>query len=278
VKPRYKDTARAFDALAQGYDELYGTGGNAVMTWMRRQNLDLLKATFPAGSHLLEIGCGIGDEAVALAAAGRSVVATDLSPRMAAATQAKARAAGLAGSVAGLAVPAAGVGLLRPTRPFDGAYASFGALNCEPDLAGLSASLARLVAPRGAFVCSVMPPCSPFEIAWFLLHGRPRVALRRFKRGWQSADIGPSGASARLRVPTRYLSLGDLRRAFEPSFALRRSLSLALLLPPPYLDPVFRHRRRLFSILEKLERGLRTRRPWRTWGDHIAVVFHRVAP
>lgn len=278
MRAPYDETARAFDALASAYDALYGPEENAVMAWMRRQSLDLLKAVFPVGSRLLEIGCGTGDEAVALAAAGRPVVATDLSPRMAAVTQAKARAAGLADHVTALAVPAAGVGLLRPGRPFNGAYASFGALNCEHDLSRLAASLSRLVALGGGFVCSVMPRCSPFEITWFLLHGRPRLALRRFKRGWQAAAIGPDVDGVRLTVPTRYLTLDDLRRAFEPHFAFRRSMSLALLLPPPYLDPVFRRHRRLFSTLAKLERRLRTRRPWRAWGDHIAVVFRRVAP
>lgn len=278
MKAGYGETSRAFDGLAEGYDELYGAGKNSVMTWMRRENLHLLKSVFPTGSRLLEIGCGTGDEAVALAAAGRYVLATDLSPRMAAVTQAKARAAGLADRISALAVPAGGVGLLTPARPFDGAYASFGALNCEPDLARLAASLAQLVAPGGGFVCSVMPRCSPFEFAWFILHGRPRLALRRFKRSRQAAAIGPGADGATLSVPTRYLTLDDLRRAFEPSFAFRRSMSLGLLLPPPYLDPVFRRHRRLFSTLATLERRLRARCPWRAWGDHIAVVFRRVAP
>jgi SAM-dependent methyltransferase len=278
MKSPYRETARAFDALAPAYDEAYGPQENEVMAWMRRESLELLQKTFPEGSRLLEIGCGTGAEAVALARAGRTVLATDLSPRMASLAHAKAAAARVEDRVAGLAVPAAGVGLLRPSRPFDGAYASFGALNCEPDLPGLAASLSRLIGPGGAFVCSVMPPCCPFEVAWFLLHGRPSAALRRFRRDWQAADIGPAPDGARLSVPTRYLSLRDLRRAFEPEFAFQQAMSLGLLLPPPYLDPVFRQRPRLFSALEPLERILRTRWPWRAWGDHVAVVFRRGQP
>ena len=95
MKPSYSDTGRAFDAVAPYYDALYGPQRNAVMTWMRQQSLTLLKATFPRSSHLLEIGCGTGDEAVALAKAGRRVLATDISPKMAALTLAKARAAGV---------------------------------------------------------------------------------------------------------------------------------------------------------------------------------------
>ena len=275
MRTSYDETSRAFDALAPGYDSLYGPGENAVMAWMRRESLQLLRSTFAEGSHLLEIGCGTGDEAVALARSDRTVVATDVSPRMVSMARAKAAAAGVEDRVTAVALPAAGVGLLRPTRPFDGAYASFGALNCEPDLAGLSTSLARLVAPGSAFICSVMPPCCPFEIAWFLLHGRPRNALRRFRDHWQIADIGQDREGARLSVSTRFVSLRDLRTALEPDFAFRRVISLGLLLPPTYLDPVFRRHRRLFSTLEQLERILRARWPWRTWGDHIAAVFRR---
>jgi hypothetical protein len=73
-------------------------------------------------------------EALALAQAGRHVLATDVSPEMAAQTANRARAADLSHRVRALCVPAGGLAALRPDTPFDGAYASFGALNCEPHL------------------------------------------------------------------------------------------------------------------------------------------------
>ena len=270
----YRETGRAFDAVARRYDALYGPEGNAVMEWMRRESLALLKATFPRGSSLLEIGCGSGEEAIALAEAGRRVLATDLSPEMAMLAKAKAQARGVDRMVTALAAPAADLGLLRPRRPFDGAFASFGSLNCEPDLARLSTALTRLISPDGAFVCSVMPRCSPFETAWFLLHGRPRLAARRFRPGWQSASVGP-GEGPGLYVLTRYLSIRQLRRLLSPGFSLTRTLSLPLLFPPPYLDTTFRRYRRTFAALEPLERVLRRTWPFRLWGDHVAAVFHR---
>lgn len=274
MKPDYEDTARAFDAVAPHYDEVYGPQRNAVMTWMRQENLALLKATFPCGSYLLEIGCGTGEEAVALARSGRRVLATDVSPKMAALAQAKAQAVGVGDRVAVVAAPAAGIDALQPPVPFDGAYASFGALNCEPRLERLAVALDRLIRPGGAFVCSVMGRYCPFEMAWFLLHGRPRTAFRRLQRGWQSAPVA-GRENVEVAVVARYLTVRDFVQVFSPLLALERTLSLPLLLPPPYLDAVFRRYRGLFRRLEHLERQLRGRWPWRLWGDHIALVLRR---
>jgi len=271
----YLQTARAFDAVAGGYDAAYGPEGNAVMGWLRQESLALLQETFPPGSRLLEIGCGTGEEALVLARAGRTVLATDVSPGMAARTLAKARAAGLVDRVTALALPAGRLGALHPALPFDGAYASFGGLNCEPDLAGLADALARLLRPGAVFVCSVMARWCPFEIGWFLLHGRPRTAFRRLRRGWQPVPVaGPAGV--RVTVPVRYLSVRDVTGTFAPVFALERALSLPLLLPPPYLDDLFRRRRALFGRVEGLERWLRERWPLRLLGDHVALVLRKV--
>jgi hypothetical protein len=195
---------------------------------------------------------------------------------MAARTLAKARAAGLDDQVRALALPAGQIGALRPDVPFDGAFASFGGLNCEPNLSRLADALARLLRSEAAFVCSVMARCCPFEILWFLLHGQPRAAFRRFRRGWGMAPVaGGQGLEVTPAVAVRYLSAGDVARAFEADFRVERVMSLPLLLPPPYLDDLFRRRRALFARLEGWERRLRERWPWRYLGDHLALVLRQ---
>jgi ubiquinone/menaquinone biosynthesis C-methylase UbiE len=274
MRPDYSETSQAFDIIAPSYDKTYGPTGNEVMAWLRLESLALLRETFPPGSRLMEIGCGTGEEAVALAREERFVLATDISPKMATQTHAKARSAGLTERISALALPAGRINALRASVPFDGAYASFGVLNCESDLPGLASGLSRLLRPKGRFVCSVMARWCPFEIGWFILHGRPRSALRRLRRGWQAAPVAGSGG-VQVSVRTRYLSAGDIARAFAPSFGVERVLALPLLLPPPYLDELFRHRREFFRHLETWERRLRERWPWRNLGDHIAVVLKK---
>jgi SAM-dependent methyltransferase len=272
---RYGGTAAAFDIIAADYDAAYGATGNAVMTWMRQENLALLQASFPRGSCLLELGCGTGEEAVALARAGYRVLATDISPQMASLTRRKAMEQGVGHLVKAVALPAGLAGALRPGVPFDGAYASFGGLNCEPNLPAVGAALARLIRPGGALVLSVMGRACLFEIVWYLLHAQPRRAFRRLRSGWQSAPV--AGRDGReVTVPTRYLTVKEVRQAF-PAFALDRALALPLLLPPPYADALYLRHPALFRALTPYERRLRDKRPWLHLGDHIALVLRRQA-
>jgi hypothetical protein len=141
-------------------------------------------------------------------------------------------------------------------------------------LSALGEALADLLGPGAAFVCSVMGRWCLFEMAWFLLHGRPRTALRRLRRGWQPAPVAGS-QGLQVAVPVRYLGVGDVARAFAPVFAVERVLGLPVLLPPPYLETLFRRRRALFRRLEPWERRSRTRWPWRHLGDHILLVLRK---
>lgn len=275
MKPAYKNTATAFDTIAHDYDAMYGDQGNAVMTWMRAENLALLKAAFPPGSRLLELGCGSGEEAVALALGNREILATDISPRMALLTRSKAVAAKVGNRVQAVALPAGHIGALQPSILFDGAYASFGSLNCEPNLHAVSRSLARLLAPGAVFITSVMGPTCLFEMMWFLLHGRPSQAFRRLRRGWQLAPVAGE-AGVEVSVPTQYLSARDIAGAFSPSFILVSSFALPLFLPPPYADELFKRQRAVFRRVELWDRRLRERWPWRGLGDHVVLILRRL--
>lgn len=272
-EPHYGRTAAAFDAVAEDYDATYGPEGNVVMTWMRQESLALLRASFPPGSRLLELGCGTGEEAVALAQAGYRVVATDISPHMAAVTRRKAVAQGLYDCVKAVALPAGCIGALQPSVPFDGAYASFGGLNCEPDLPAVGAALGRLVRPGGRFVTSVMNRTCLFEMTWYLLHVQPGRAFRRWRAGWRPAPVAGQ-AGREVTVPTRYLTLKDVAAAF-PEFDLERAFALPLLLPPPYAEGLVRRRPALLRVLAQWDRRLREQRLWRQLGDHLVVVLRR---
>ncbi len=271
---RYNELAQAFDAIAPGYDQAYGLENSQVMAWFRQENLDLLQATFPREANLLEVGCGTGEEALYLAQQGYRITATDVSPQMVAITRQKARLAGLDDRITASTLPAGRLHELEHQAQFDGAYASFGCLNCEPDLPELASALATLVKPGGAFVCSVMARVSPFEISWFLAHRQPATALRRLKSGWQMANVNSlTGEQAPISVTTRYLSRKELATFFAPHLAFERSRAMGLLVPPPYLEALYRRRLSFWRRMAHLERRLRDAWPWRGMGDHVSLVF-----
>lgn len=274
MKSDYANVVAAFDLIAEDYAVVYGPQGNAAMAWMRRENLQLLRSLFPLGSRLLEIGCGAGEEAVALALAGYTVLATDISPRMAAVTRAKAVQTGVETRVQALALPAGLMGALRPAQPFDGGYASFGALNCERALPAVGAALERLIRPNGTFITSIMGKACLFEITWYLLHLQPHRAFRRFRTGWQLAPVaGQNGRE--VAIPTRYLTVRQVTEAF-PAFRLERIIALPLFLPPPYAATLLECYPHFFQRLERAERRFREKTPWRTLGDHTVLVLRRM--
>lgn len=271
---RYRSIADSFDLIASDYDAYYGWDGNALMSWLREKNLTLLKATFPPGCQLLEIGCGTGDEALSLAQVGYKVLATDISPLMAAHTRSKAQAAGLKSQVTAVAIPGGLLDSLQPERLFEGSFASFGALNCEPDLDRFEAALAGMLHPGAAFICSVMGRWPLIEIAWNLIHARPQQAFRRHRRGWGSAAI-QGGVNLRAIVEVQYFTVAEIKRVFSSHFQLERVRALPLLLPPPYLDSSYKKYRPFFDRLIRFENLLSDRWPWYGLGDHISLVFRR---
>jgi SAM-dependent methyltransferase len=270
--PSQESLAAAFDRLAPHYDT--EVESNPAMAYMRRVNLETLMGLFMPGQQVLEIGCGTGVEAVALAQRGVHVLATDLSGEMVRYTASRAEAAGvgamvhtrrLAASELGVLVDELGPGAL------DGAYSSFGPLNGEAELTPVAAALAQLVRPGGYLLLGVMNRFYLAEAIWFLLHGDARRAVRR----WSGHTLASVSAELALQAPTWYYSPGTLRRVLAPAFAVHRCRALTALLPPPYASELWQRRPGLCALAMRWEALLAPRWPLYALGDHVLMVFRR---
>ncbi|MBN1641594.1 MAG: class I SAM-dependent methyltransferase [Anaerolineae bacterium] len=269
---RYRAIGRGFDASAAAYDG--EIGHNPAMQYMRSVSLETLCSTFSPGQRVLEIGCGTGAEAIALAARGVRVVATDLSEEMIGQTRAKVAAAGLAGWVEARTLAAGELGALLAEGEqgrFDGAYSSFGPLNGEPDLTAVGETLGALLRPGSRLVASVMNRFYAFEVLWYAGHGRLGQAVRRWG-GMTMATVSPS---LPVVVPTWYHTPGAFARAFAGWFRVVRYQALPLLLPPPYLDYLWRERAAWVARLRAWEQRLAGRWPLAALGDHFLIVMER---
>src|SRR3546814_1869773 len=98
---------------------------------------------------------------------------------------------------------------------FDGIYSNIGPMNCVPDLDAAAEDCARLLAPGGALVFSVMGRICPWELGRYALRGRFRRAGVRAARG--AMPVGMK----RHTIWTSYY----LPREFHSHFATRFTLS-----------------------------------------------------
>ena len=255
----------AFDGLAPAYDArftLTALGGvlrRAVWRWLDR--------AFSPGDRVLELNCGTGEDAVHLAARGVRVVATDGSAAMVDIARAKAQDAGVGDAVLvrqleierleDLAVESGG--------SWDGAFSSFGGLNCVADLPGVAQALGALLKREARLVLCVMGPLVPWEWAWFVAHGQVGRALRRLARGgvpWRGTTV-------------RYPSIRTMRRAFAPAFVVRRCGGLGVLVPPTYAEAWARRHPRAVARCDRWERRIE-QWPIVPWlGDHYLLELER---
>jgi SAM-dependent methyltransferase len=268
----YEEIGAGFDGSAPEYDR--EARENPAMSYMRRISLQTLRATFEPGERLLELGCGTGEEAIALGRSGVEVLATDLSAQMLAVAHAKIAAAGLEGVVRTRRLAAAQVGGLVDelgAGALDGAYSSFGGLNGEPDLNAVGRALGVLIRPGGHLVVSVMNRLYPFEALWFLAHGRPREAARR----WDGSALAHVSPSLGVRVRTWYWSPRSFARAF-PAFRRLSCRALPLLLPPPYAGHLWARFPSWMDRLARWEEWLARQRPFCGLGDHWLMVLERL--
>lgn len=267
----YASAAEGFDRLAPQYDDL--VEANPLHARLRRRSLAWLEDAFRPGMRVLDLGCGVGTEAIHLARRGIRVVATDISPAMVEQTRSRATASGVADFVDVVAcrISELSATLAEGSR-FDGAYASFGAMNCEPDLARAIRETAGVVKAGGLLVASVVSRPCVSELGIGLATGNLRKAARRLRDG---VPIDLYGAGT---VQARAFSEGDLRRALRPWFLLERIEGWLVALPPPYLARKWMRLPWVHRPLGALDERISPAWPFRAWGDHLHIAARRRGP
>lgn len=159
----------------------------------------------PAGRRVLDVGCGDGVLACALAARGAEVSAVDADPAMVAAARARATQAGVGLIVAEGRLPA----LPYADGAFDLVVAST-VLCFVPDAAQALRELARLLAPGGRLVIGELGRWS----AWATIR---RVRGRLGAETWRAA---------------RFRSAGELRALAEEAGLRVEAVRGAIYYPP----------------------------------------------
>jgi SAM-dependent methyltransferase len=259
----------AFDSIAEEYDHTFTHSliGNA----QRNQVWEALGCAFLPGDLILELGCGTGHDALHLTKQGISVVACDASPEMIRVARRNASLAGLnSNNIMFEVCSNDNLGTLYACGPFDGAFSNFGSLNCSRHLRPIAEALAAKIRPGGRLLLCLLGPCCLWELAWFLLQGNIRKALRRFPSGGSDAQIG------KQTIRVLYPSPRTLRKALAPEFRLARCYGIGVAIPPSYTEHFFRYCPRFLLALAVIDKYIRHLPLLRVLGDHMLLEFVRV--
>lgn len=130
--------------------------------------LDRVRAYLSAADRVLEVGCGTGTTAVALAEAAGRITATDIAPGMIQIARARIAEAGAQNVTATPGAPGDGT---LPQGPYD-AVMAFNLLHLVADLDAVLANVAQLTRPGGHFLSKT--PCLQGAV-WL----RPVIAVAR---------------------------------------------------------------------------------------------------
>ncbi len=253
--------ARAFDELAADYDATFSD--SALGRTLRALVWSRLEQVFRPAQRVLELGCGTGVDALALARRGVEVVAIDASPGM---IQAARQKAAPPGRVEFHCLPMERLAGAFEGRLFDGVLSNFGAVNCVRDLGALVNDVVPYLCPGAHLVWVVMGRHVPWEWAWFLSQGHWSKAWRRLTRG------GVSWRGLNISYPTP----GELATLLRPHFKIERIAPLGVALPPSYAGEWLARRPRLSQVLTQLEYRAQSWSALARVADHYIVEATRL--
>ncbi len=259
-------SAQAYwDTAAATYDRNF----SGLLTAQARRRIvwRALERAFRPGQRILELNCGTGIDAVHLAARGVRVLSCDISPRMVEVARRLANDAHLSQRVEFRVLENENIGALGGEAPFDGGFSSFSGLNCVEDLPAVARVLASLLPPGARFIAGMTGRLVPWEIAWFLAHGRPDKALRRLRQDNADFNAGP--------VQVHVYSVGKIASAFAPGFQLRSWDGVGIAVPPSYMEHWARRFPRVTKALAEVDWHIGRLPLFRNLADGVLLEFER---
>lgn len=258
-----------FDGSARNYDAVFSHSeiGKAQRNRVHHYILQkVLKGSESKRLNILEINCGTGEDAKFFFDQGHRVLATDISEKMID----KARDKYPGTSIRFQVLDIRNLNEEPFDEPFDLIFSNFGGLNCidHYDLKRFVEVSSTLLKTSGKMALVIMAKKCLWERFYFAVKGRFGSAFRRNTN--ESVMSHVDGTMVR----TWYYSPKDVIKMSKPHFDPILIRPIGICIPPSYLEPFFRNRKRLLGWLIRLER-IFSRRFYSDYADHFIIVLQK---
>jgi len=259
--------AQAFDRLAVNYDATFTH--SSIGRAQRMAVWECAQRVFTPGSHLLELNCGTGEDALHFVRQGFHVTACDVSAAMVIEAQRKAAAARISDGVRFYVRASEEIGELPINQSFDGVFSNFSGLNCVNNLNQVANALFPLLLPGAPLLLCFSTRYCLWEIGWHLLHGDRARAFRRWS-GYHEATLRG------ILLPVYYPSCQQIMQSFAPSFRLVSIYGIGITVPPSYVEPWIVRYPRLLHLFRSVDSVILRSPGLRVLGDHMLLHLERL--
>jgi ubiquinone/menaquinone biosynthesis C-methylase UbiE len=268
MPPDLATIADAFARTAAKYDAF--AGDHPHLSRMRERVYASFQRHVAAGARVLELNAGTGTDAVALAARGYRVHATDIARGMLSRVHDKVAAYELHDRVSVQRLSFLDLGRVRDA-PYQAVFSNLGGLNCVADLRPVARGLDGVLAPGGIAVLVVMPPICLWELG-LVFTGQFRLATRRLRRGGTRAHLEGREFHVHYFTPRQVIE------AFGSGYQALGVEGLSVFTPTAESRNLAKRHRSVYRLLARLDDSLATHRPFSAWGDFFIVVLRRSHP
>jgi ubiquinone/menaquinone biosynthesis C-methylase UbiE len=259
----------AFTKQSVIFDELYSD--NIIVQYKRKRVREHVSRYLPAGSSILELNSGTGEDAVWFAKQGHRVHATDISAGMQEQLVNKAIKENLRENISNELVSFTQLDQLKNTGPFDLIFSNFAGLNCTHELNKVLHSFLPLLKPNGVVTLVILPKFCVWEFLQ-MFRGKFKLAFRRL--------AGNKGV--RAHVEGEYFQCSY----YNPSYVIRHTKKeleflalegLCTIVPPSYMENFAKNYPKTSYRLMRWEDKWKGNWPWKGIGDYYIISLKRTS-
>jgi ubiquinone/menaquinone biosynthesis C-methylase UbiE len=259
--------AKAFSKQSVLFDEIYA--GDTIVQYKRDRVRTHVKRFLKAGSHILELNAGTGDDAIFFAGEGHTIHATDISAGMQERLQQKVYQKQLDNFITTEICSYTSLETLKGQGPYDHIFSNFAGLNCTDELGKVLSSLSSLLTQNGVVTLVVLPKFCLWEFL-LIAKGKTKTALRRFS--------GKKGARSHIEgeyFRCWYYNPSYITERLKKDFDVLLLEGLCTLVPPSYIEGFAEKHPRMYAYLCRLENRFRYSWPWRSIGDYYIISLRK---